>query len=298
MSEARPTSSVKDLRRRVDRLFANHKSQESRDGQLEIDFPGGENRHIGGFPDSSVSEFLDFVADIAPASGVYLFGGLLRDVALYGKRGFNSDVDVVIDGDWQSVKNFLSKKGAQMNKFGGFRINVNGWPVDIWNAKETWAIKEGYVSFNGISSLIDTTILNWDGILMNWKEKNFIFREDYFDELKSLTLDIVLEKNPKPKGMAVRVFRHMCSKDARHVTVKAVKYIAEATKKYSFYDLKNSEISSYGESFIEPSMYSFFRKLSAEDSDNLRYSAKKVIEDMETQGWKLSSWQLRLQLEE
>ena len=43
---------------------------------------------------------------------------------------------------------------------------------------------------------------------MNWRTRAFIFKENYLDEIQSRVLDIVLEQNPDPMGMAVRVFRH------------------------------------------------------------------------------------------
>jgi hypothetical protein len=213
------------------------------------------------YPSKDIAEFLDFLSDAMPDGDVYLFGGVLRDLALLGARGFNSDIDLVVEGSWNNCVNYLESLGARKNKFGGYRLEVAGWPVDIWNARETWAIKQGLVSYRGIASLIETTVLNWDAILMNWRTKIFICRESYLDEIRARILDVELEENPNPLGMAVRVFRHFCQKDARKITPSAASYLANCAKTFSFSDIRNSEIGSYGNSVIESAVYDFFERL-------------------------------------
>ena len=161
-------------------------------------FDFDDDGYVGhGGPQNNISSFLDFVADINVGGGVYIFGGLLRDLAIFGKKGFNSDVDVVVEGDWESCVSYLSSAGALKNKFGGFRLRVAGMPVDIWNARETWAVRKGLVEYRGISSLIDTTVLNWDAILMNWRTKNFVCQDQYIDQISERILDVVLLSQPE-----------------------------------------------------------------------------------------------------
>ena len=198
-----------------------------------------------GSPKSSVPEFLNLISGLLPDGDVYLFGGLLRDMALFGRKGFNSDIDLVVEGSWDHCVRFLEYSGANKNKFGGYRLKVDGWPIDIWNARETWAIKHGLVEYSGIQSLTETTMLNWDAILMNWRTKSFISCEGYLEAVKERQLDIVLEKNPNPLGMAVRVFRHFCLKDPKKISSSAAIYLANCTSQYSFDKLRDSEFCSY-----------------------------------------------------
>ena len=72
---------------------------------------------------------------------------------------------------------------------------------------------------HGIASLTETTVLNWDAILMNWRNRTFVCRNDYLSSLRTRVLDVVLQQNPNPLAMAVRVFRHLSIKDARQVTM-------------------------------------------------------------------------------
>lgn len=216
-------------------------------------------------PTKSITEFLDFLVDSLPEGDVYLFGGVLRDLAILGGRGFNSDIDVVVEGDWGRCTKYLEHLGARRNKFGGYRLEVASWKVDIWNAKETWAISRGLVQYKGVASLTETTVLNWDAVLMNWRTRAFIFRNGYLDNIKERHLDIVLEQNPDPTGMAVRVFRHLCLKEALSITPKAITYLANCTASYSLKDLTDREVQSYGKSIINPAMYRFFEYIKANE---------------------------------
>ncbi len=130
-----------------------------------------------------IAEFLDFITAALPDGDVYLFGGVLRDLALLGNKGFDSDIDLVVEGNWHDCARYLESYGAAKNKFGGFRLSVDGWPIDIWNARETWAIKQGLVEYRSIFSLTETTVLNWDAILMNWRTRLFIHRPNYLERL-------------------------------------------------------------------------------------------------------------------
>jgi hypothetical protein len=114
------------------------------------------------------------------------------------------------------------------------------------------------VSYKGIASLTETTVLNWDAILMNWRTRRFVHRKNYFEVINARLLDIVLEKNPNPLGMAVRVFRHLSLKDARKITPSAARYLAESAKTYSFEKIRNEEIRSYRNNVIEPALHRFF----------------------------------------
>jgi hypothetical protein len=263
-----PIDSIANLRARVDRLFSAPTKRSNSRFQMSLDLPVASSHPESAieYPRKSIREFLNFISDALPQGDMYLFGGLLRDVALLGRRGFDSDIDVVVEGSWSNCVSYLDYLGAQKNKFGGYRLEIAGWPIDIWNAEETWAIKRGLVTYRGIASLTETTVLNWDAILMNWRTRTFVHRKDYIDAITSRVLDIVLEENPNPLGMAVRVLRHLCLKDAREITRSAAKYLADCAKTYSFDDIKNAEIRSYGNSAIEPAVYRFFACSNAYDN--------------------------------
>lgn len=256
---ARPVRSLVNLKGRIYRLLRKPNRRAYKIAQIPLDLPKVFNVDEAAWcPGSSIAEFLDFICNALPEGDVYLFGGVLRDVALLGGKEFSSDIDVVVDGDWRCCALYFESLGAYRNKFGGYRLEVAGWLVDIWSAKETWAVKQGLVKYRGIPSLLETTVLNWDAILMSWKSGRFICSDNYLCMLENRVLDIVLEKNPNPLGMVTRVFRHFCLKDARKITPKAAEFLARSANKYSFNEIKKSELRSYGDSVIESAVYEFF----------------------------------------
>jgi len=257
-----PVKSIEHLRDRVDRLF-RPRVRSSLQLDLGLTVAHGIG-HDSGLPTRTVRDFLDFLCNAVPTGEIFLFGGLIRDVALLGARGFNSDVDLVVEGDWELARAYIESLGATRNKFGGYRLEVSGWPIDVWNAEATWAIVNGYVEYKGIASLTQTTVLNWDAILMNWRTRGFIYPMGYFEAIREGVLDIVLEANPNPLGMATRVFRHLCAKDAAKISLKAAMYLARVAAEYPYQVLRAAEIRSYNESLIKPDMYEFFKSVNAE----------------------------------
>lgn len=250
------------MRNRIERLLRSSepKQQESPQGVLDLPVAVKPEQGIA-HPRKSIAEFLNFLSDVVPSGDVYLFGGVLRDVALFGRRGFTSDIDLVVEGNWRHCAQYLGSLGAHQNKFGGFRLELAGWPVDIWNATDTWAIKHGFVTYKNIASLTETTVLNWDAILMNWRTGAFVCREGYLDDLRERMLDVVLAPNPNPLGMVVRVFRHLCSKDARKITGSAARFLAESTARHSYAEITREELRSYGNSMLRRDIYRFFEHM-------------------------------------
>lgn len=212
-------------------------------------------------PTTSISEFLGYICDAIPTGDLYLFGGVLRDLALLGRNGFASDIDLVVDGDWAHLIKYLDDNGFSRNRFGGFRGQVDNWLIDIWNSRETWAIKKGLVQYHGIQSLMETTILNWDAILLNWRTKQVICSPEYFQQIQDGLMDIVLVENPNPLGAAVRAFRHLCLKDARILTVRAARYLRDAAQRYSTETIIRAEIGSYKCTIIKPSIIKYFHDI-------------------------------------
>ncbi len=293
----RPAVSFEKLRGRVERLFTSPRRQNSKSTQLSLSFfDEHKAQRTRARPPKDIANFIDSILYTMKFGDIYLFGGILRDLALMGRRGFSSDIDLVIDGDWESCEIKLISLKAHKNKFGGYRLEISGWPIDIWDAKKTWAIREGLVKYDSISSLVNTTVLNWDAILMNWRTQEFICNDEYLSELKNRTMNIVLKNNPNPLGMAVRVFRHLCSKDARSITSTVVEYLADSTSKYALKELKESELFSYGNSLIEPAIYSFFEKIKAHEKLEIHKRFQLASKELKSQGTTLTFKQLELDL--
>ena len=73
-------------------------------------------------------------------------------------------------------------------------------------------------------------------------------------------MDVVLPENPNPLGAAMRVFRHLCSKDAE-LTMGAARYLGNAARRYSPEAIARTEIASYPNRVIDPTVLRFFEQL-------------------------------------
>jgi len=262
-----PVNSIENLRRRVERLFRGespYNPRNQRQSNLNLNDLRRSDDSYAEFT-YNVGSFLDFICSAIPDGDVYIFGGLIRDMAFYGASGFNSDVDIVVTKEWDPYKRLLMNLGARVNKFGGLRFFIGEMPVDLWHAEDTWAFAEGHVKYRGIASLLDTTILNWDAILMNWRSKRILSKPSYLDELSRRILDVVLIENPNPLGMLVRILRHLAQKDAEKITVKAANYVGDACRVYTFESVSGYEVEKFGDAIVESRLFAFFREYSILD---------------------------------
>lgn len=292
-----PAKSTSDLRERIARYFKGTQVESSdlvtykepnKSSNSKFPYPQERFDFLGSYdtklaykhPHTDVVEALNFISSAIPNGVLYLFGGIIRDMALFGKRGFNSDIDLVADGDWEVIVPFIKSLGAIKNKFGGYRFNINSYDIDVWGAEKTWAITQDYVVYNGISSLLDTTVLNWDAIVMNWDTKRFIHKKEYFHDLRNRHLEIVLESNPNPLGMFVRVLRHLIQKNAESISFESVELLHRLANQFSFEEVSISEIRSYGNAVISENIYSDFRdrtfQISSIDDDRIYLGDKQL----------------------
>lgn len=266
---------VANLRKKVNQYFNETnqnideavavKRQKHNVGQIDLALPGLPPRCNDKpivTPFNNLREFMEFMTSTLPAGDIYIFGGMLRDFALFGKSGFNSDIDIVVDGSWDVAYPTLLKLGAKRNKFGGLRFEHGKIPIDIWLAKDTWAVRNGYVKYDGILSLLETTFINWDSILMNWRTKSFFYRKDYFEDINARYMDVVLEYNPNPLGMFVRILRYIILKEAQRVSFAVSKYLSKSANIYSYDAVRSAELSSYGECCVHQKIYEAFKQCS------------------------------------
>lgn len=203
--------------------------------------------------------------------GAYLFGGVLRDIALYGGSKFESDIDFVYTGSRASVVPVvIDRLPIEKNKFGGFRMKTAHWSVDIWSAENTWAFQHGFRKYECIESLLDTTITNWESILYDIKKNKLFYKKNYFDDLNRRYLDVVLDSNPNPLGMYVRIIRTCICKDVSILSNRAFQLINEAITDYSFEDISLYERTHFPDSYVDRSAYDYFKNREhVEDSDML-----------------------------
>jgi len=161
-------------------------------------------------------QLLYVLSQLCKNGDVAVFGGVVRDIALGSIIRLKSDVDVVVRSYpgfnlYKVIEPFSPKK----NSFGGYRLSLDKWYVDVWELSDTWAFKEGLVNGRGFEDLLRTTFFTWDSIVYHLNKRRLICADDYLLNLSTKILDINLEKNPNIEGSVVRALRMLIKHNAR-----------------------------------------------------------------------------------
>lgn len=172
---------------------------------------------------------------LAGLGDVGVFGGLMRDAAMQTPGRFRSDVDLVVETEWEEdLAEACAAYKPRRNRFGGFRLALSGASVDIWPLKKTWAIAQGHAKGQSLRDLVGTTYFSWDSIVYSWRTGTLYFGEDYFAAIERRVIDLVLAENPNPLGALVRTMRYALGKQAavgralaEHTAQLAVQFRAE-----------------------------------------------------------------------
>ena len=204
--------------------------------------------------DGALSSLLDDMS----ACPAYLFGGIVRDIAFDGIRdadGVASDIDIVCGGRSSFIDHLMERaagcQDVKRNRFGGYRVSTSRWQVDVWDIRSTWAFRTGQLSYQGPESILRTTITNWESILFRLDCSRVICRNGYFRDIERGYLDVVLEANPNPLGMYVRIMRAHADGRVSRLSERAANLLRQAMSAHSFEDFRSYESGHYGRRLIE-----------------------------------------------
>jgi hypothetical protein len=179
-------------------------------------------------------------------------GGLVRDLWLGGVRKFRSDVDFVIHP--RSLAKFdamMAEEGATLNRFGGYRLSLERWKIDIWPLQRTWAAMAGHRRVESFEDLLGVTFFNWDAAVYSLTEGKLLTPRRYFHNLGARTLSINLEPNPNPLGNAVRALRYAHRWRAQFTRDLAA-HVLHAIDENGVDTLMKAELQSFSIPLINP----------------------------------------------
>ena len=220
-------------------------------------FCAGLNRH------AQVRAIID---ELLKEGDVILFGGAIRDIALYGVRGFRSDVDLVFVGSVEYLFGVLEPLGGvKTNRFGGARLQVSRFMVDIWPIEMTWAFRYQHVPFTSVTDLRQTVITSWEAAMYSLGTQTLYCSDGYVSELSSGYMDLVLKENPNPLGSIVRVLRNFAKHGARVPSNTLFFHLVSEVKRYSLDEILEHERSSFRDSYLDESLIKLFSSKSSED---------------------------------
>lgn len=207
-------------------------------------------KRVGRFLDSStygrdeIGALLDELLRVGDAA---VIGGMLRDIALEGNKQFYSDVDVVVAcEDSHSIERILSSQCFpwSKNKFGGYRVTLSKWKMDIWSLENTWAIKERLVGGGNFRDLVKTTFFDWDAIVYEVGTGRIFAVDGYLENLGERRIGINLECNPNPVGNSVKALRYATKYGARF-SESLAEYLGNALAPYSAKEICALEYKSH-----------------------------------------------------
>jgi hypothetical protein len=140
---------------------------------------------------------------------VAVVGGMARDFARRGVRGFRSDVDLVINAHPDAVDRLAYRLGAKRNRFGGYAYEHPLWKIDFWALDTTWAARAGHAQVKEIKDVTKCTFFDCDAIVYDIKTRAVFSPVEYYTRIASNVIDINLEPNPSVYGNLLRAIRRL-----------------------------------------------------------------------------------------
>jgi len=138
---------------------------------------------------------------------IIVIGGVIRDVIL--NECEPRDIDLIIDTEEKLDKIMNNFDNVSRNRFGGYKLLIEGLPVDVWTIASHWAFRENILkrSFENIKY---STFLNFDSVYYNIT-KDIGIADVFNDAMTRSFLDITLEdkyiyRNPFAVTNIIRMF--------------------------------------------------------------------------------------------
>lgn len=140
---------------------------------------------------------------------VYMFGGMLRDIATGGASVIPRDLDLVVsevstERLVESFEGFVQR----INRFGGVNLRIDEWDIDIWPLDQTWAFKECQGLEASIENLPATTFLNVEAVVVEADtirgRARSVYDNGFFEAINSRTLEVNFATNPHPISCVIR----------------------------------------------------------------------------------------------
>ncbi|MEX2411905.1 MAG: hypothetical protein WD607_11170 [Candidatus Paceibacterota bacterium] len=139
-------------------------------------------------------ELNEFIIKAIEKVDVYVFSGIIRNYFL--NRHELRDLDFVVE-DISRIRELIENFEYRENSFGGFKINIGGMNVDLWETKNTWAFKyQNQIDYKLFRAIPNTSFFNFSSVIYHLNKKEFIFNKDFLRFLKSKELEISYSPNP------------------------------------------------------------------------------------------------------
>jgi len=141
----------------------------------------------------------------------FLCGGAVRDILL-SNNSVPRDLDIIMGYvSGEKLAALFSSKVKGKTSFGGLKLQVKDWSIDMWPLQDIWAFKEGRVAGNGFSDYPKITFLDIDAIAIQLfckkRQKRVIYSNGFFKAIATRTIEINFKENPAPATCIVRALQ-------------------------------------------------------------------------------------------
>ncbi len=195
----------------------------------------------------------ELIISLAGNSRAWIFGGMIRDIGLFGSKGFTSDIDVVIASDRVTLRRCLHQfeiTDYSVNKLGGIRFRYENIDIDIWCLADTWAFTQNLIQLEDERSLLKTTLMTWDAVLYGLHNRKLISPRNYLDDLMERRLELVLDHTPNEIGSLVKVLRTIYGKQVVTLGPKLCMFLQSVMHNYSIETIRHYELANYKTNLI------------------------------------------------
>jgi hypothetical protein len=195
----------------------------------------------------------ELIVSLAGDSHAWIFGGMIRDIGLFGCKGFTSDIDVVIASDRETLQCCLRRfeiTDYTINKLGGIRFSYKNIDIDIWCLSDTWAFTQNLIPLEDEYSLLKTTLMTWDAVLYGLHNRKLISPRNYLDDLMDRRLELVLDHTPNEIGSLIKVLRTIYGKQVVTLGPKLCAFLQSVMHNYTVETLCRYESGHYKSNLI------------------------------------------------
>lgn len=186
--------------------------------------------------DDSVSALLDSCNSVGEA---YLFGGLVRD-ALLGSTGVFGDVDIFVSGPLDSEFAQQIARVHRRTNFGGMRLVVGRYDVDIWELAKSQAFRFERGPEKNVKGLLSTVCFSTDAVAVSLVTGNVLAHESFNRTVKTRVFEFVSSPLSLEILQVVRIAR-ICVKNGVKPNIDVCKYFVAGVESFSIQGLVAAE---------------------------------------------------------
>ncbi len=206
--------------------------------------------------------FCRFWSKLLSQGEFYLIGGAIRAIHQNRKP---RDIDIIVKDGVEEIIGGLDKNAiVQRNYFGGYKINLSGFLVDIWDFERHWAFKSGVLDARG-DNLARSCLFDFDALIYS-PATDYLDIRHYENCLRTNLIDFVchdsnyIDINP---GGLTNVLRVLVASEDYNISLSpsVVAYVISFLGRYDLSSLRECELRHYKKRMITSEQFNRLRRM-------------------------------------